>query len=118
MQATDDVLQVPLKQAKFKEYRNFQRGTAFLGAVMAMMAAASCVYAAYQLWADPIHRSTSVLLLFFSLMLACGISAVTLSLLRLTKSLSRTLNGDLPALRVSQAGIEDNASDAPLGLLR
>lgn len=118
MQATADTLQVPLKQVKFNEYRNFQRGTAFLGAAMTIMAASVCVYAIYQLWADPAHRSTSVLLLVLSLMLMCGIGAASLSLLRLAQSLSRTLNGNLPALCASQAGIEDNASDSPLGLLR
>jgi hypothetical protein len=118
MQATDDTLQMPLNRASFRDMRNFQLGTVCLGCGMVAIVAAAGVYAVYELWADPAHQSTSVLLLFLSLLLTCGIGAVSLFLLRLTQRLSKTLKENLPALCISQAGIEDNASDSPLGLLR
>lgn len=117
MQTTADTLQVPLNRTRFRNMRNFQLGTAYLGGAMAAMVAAVCVYAVYELWADPLHRAMSVFLLFMALSIACGIGAATWSVLQLSKKLSRTLIGNLPALSVSRDGIEDHASDNPLGLL-
>ena len=118
MQATADTFQVPLNRARFQNMRNFQLGTVCLGGAMAALAVAACVYAVYELWADPAHQSTSVFLLFLSLVLAGGIGVVSWSLLGLTRRLTHTLVGNLPALGISRDGIEDNASDTPQGLLR
>lgn len=108
---------VPLNAANLKKYRDMQGGTGRAGL---MMAGLFCAFSVIGIWGaltGDFSQTMGVQLAVLSLGLTVFIALAALPALLVAKSLTKTLKGNLPALVVSDQGVQDNASNYVFGFI-
>ncbi len=108
---------VLLNAAKLKKYRDMQGGTGRAGL---MMAGLFCAFSAVGIWGaftGNFSQTMGVQLAVLSLGLTVFITSAALPALIVAKSLTKTLKGNLPALVISEHGIQDNSSNYVFGFI-
>ncbi len=115
-----DIICVPLNIAKFRAYRNMQRGTAVMGATMTVGVCAFPAMLLYVWIVDPKHPDPSFVVLgaILSVMLPFIVGVATWPAMQVAKILTQTLDKNLPGLVVDREGVQDNSSNYVFGFIR
>ena len=110
-------VRVPLNTAKFRAYRDMNRVMAAMGMGMVILFFADFVFSLYSIFFVTVLKGSWVLNGFLSLWLVVFISLASWPALLVAKSVTKTLKGNLPALVISEQGIQDNASTYVFGFI-
>lgn len=117
MQATDDVLRVPLNLDKFRRYRDMQAVTASMGAAMTLACCGFPALALYGMLTDPSSRAGWEGTLWLGLGLVWFLGCATWPAVQLANVLTCTLTQNLPALVVTREGVWDYSSNYVFGFI-